>query len=93
MNAIKHWSQKVTNELLYGTIEKISRKIRRLFLKFSGHCLRRDDDVFSDLVIWEPTHGTIRRGRPSERYINNLERETSIYTSIWYTVYSIWYTG
>ena len=73
-----HWSQKVTNEVLYGAIEKISTKIRRRFLKFAGHCLRRDDEVVSDLVLWEPTHGTRRRGRPPESYIRNLERETGI---------------
>ena len=31
-----HLSQKVTNEVLYGAIEKISTKIRRRFLKFAG---------------------------------------------------------
>ena len=73
-----YWSQKVTNEVLYGAIEKISTKIRRRFLKFSGHCLRRDDEVVSDLVLLEPTHGTRRRVRPPEIYIRNLERETGI---------------
>ena len=76
-----HWSQKVTNEVLYGAIEKISTKIRRRFLKFAGHCLRRDDEVISDLVLWEPTHGTRRRGRPPESYIRNHERETGILAS------------
>ena len=70
--------QKVTNEVLYGTIEKISTKIICRFLKFAGHCLRRDDEVVSDLVLWEPTHGTRRRGRPPESYIRNLEHETGI---------------
>ena len=76
-----HWSQKVTNEVLYRAIEKISTKIRRRFLKFAGHCLRRDDEVVSDLVLWEPTHGTRRRGRPPESYIRNLENETGIPSS------------
>ena len=50
-----NWSQKVTNEVLYksrGYI-KISTKIIRRFLKFAGHCLRRNDEVFSDLVLCE----------------------------------------
>ena len=76
-----HWSKKVTNEVLYGAIEKISTKIIRRFLKFAGNYLRRDDEVVSDLVLWEPTHGTRRRGRPLESYIMNLERETVIPTS------------
>ena len=46
-----HWSQTVTNEVLYGAIEKISTKIRRRFLKFDGNCLRRDDEVISDIVL------------------------------------------
>ena len=50
--------------LLYGAIEKVFTKIRRRCLKFAGHCLRRDDEVVSDLVIWEPTHGTRRWGKP-----------------------------
>ena len=45
---------------------------------FAGHCLRRDDKVVSDLVLWEPTHVTRRRVRPPESYIRNLERETGI---------------
>ena len=49
-----HWSQKVTNDVLYGAIENISTKIRRRFLKFAGHCLRRDDEVVSDLALWKP---------------------------------------
>ena len=47
-------------------------------LKFAGHCLHRDDEVVSDLVLWEPTHGTRRRERPPESYIRNLERESGI---------------
>ena len=73
-----HWSQKVTNEVLYGAIENIFTKIRRRFLKFAEHCLRRDDEVVSDLVLWEPTHGTRIRGRQPESYIRNLERQTGI---------------
>ena len=53
-----NWYQTVTNEVLYEAIEKVSTKIRRQHLTFSGHCLRRDDKVVSDLVSWEHTHGT-----------------------------------
>ena len=42
------WSQKITNEVLYGAIEKISKKIRCPLLKFAGHCVRRNDEV----VYW-----------------------------------------
>ena len=73
-----HWSRKVTNEVLYRAIEKISTKIRRRFLKIAGHCLRIDDEVFSYLVLCEPTHGTRRWRGPPESYIRNLEREMRV---------------
>ena len=74
-------SQKVTNEVLqylYGAIEKISKKFRRRFLKFAGHCLRRYYEIISDLVLWELTHVTRRLGRPPESLIRNLELETGL---------------
>ena len=45
---------------------------------FAGHYLRRDDEVVSDLVIWEPTHGIRIYGKPPESYIRTLERDTDI---------------
>ena len=60
-----HWTNKIKNEILYGELERLS-KIRRRQLKFSGHCLRREYDIVSDLVLWKPTHGTRRRGRPPD---------------------------
>ena len=73
-----HWTNKIKNETLYGTIERLSNTIRRRRLKFAGHCLRREDEVVSDLVMWQPTHGTRRRGRPPDSYIKTLERDTGL---------------
>ena len=73
-----HWTHKIKSEILYGTLERISNKIRRRRLKFAGHCLRREDEVVSDLVMWQPTHGTRRRGRPPDSYIKTLERDTGL---------------
>ena len=30
------------------------------------------------MVLWQPIHGTRRRGRPPDSYINTLERDTGI---------------
>ena len=32
-----HWTNIIKNEILYGTLERLSNKIRRL--KFAGYCL------------------------------------------------------
>ena len=45
------WSNTIKNEILYGALERLSNKIRRRRLKFTGHCLRREDEVVSDLVL------------------------------------------
>ena len=73
-----HWTHRIKNEILYGTLERLSNKIRRRRLKFAGHCLRREDDVVSDLVLWQPTHGTRMRGRPRNSNIKTLERDTGL---------------
>ena len=71
-----HLTNKIKNEILYGALERLSNKIRRRRLKFAGHCLRREDEVVSDLVLWQPSNGTRRRGRPPDSYIKTLERDT-----------------
>ena len=73
-----HWTNKIKTEILYGELERLSNKVRRRILIFSGHCLRREDEVVSHLVLWQPTHGTRRRGIPHNSYITYLERDTGL---------------
>ena len=75
---IYHWTNKIKNKILYGALERLSNKIRRRRLKFAGHCLRREDEVVSDLVLWQPTHGTRMLGRQPDSYIKTLERDTGL---------------
>ena len=63
-------------------IIRLSNKIRRRRLKFAGHCIRREDEVVSDLVLWQLTYGTRRRGRPPDSYIKTLERDTGLRAAI-----------
>ena len=71
-------SQRVKYEVLYCDIEKVSTNIIRRRLTFAGHCLRRDDEVISDLVIWEPTHIFIKRERLPDINVRTIERDTGI---------------
>ena len=73
-----HWKNTIKNEILYGALELLSNIIRRRRLKFAGHCIRREDEVVSDMVLWQPTNGTRRRGRPPDSYIKTLERNTGL---------------
>ena len=60
-----HWNQLLTNEQLYGSLPKISEKIRRRRLKLAGHCRRSDGEIAANLVLWTPKHGQRKQGRPA----------------------------
>ena len=61
----------------HGDIAKLSTKIRRRCLQFVGHCIRIDNEVFSDLVVLESYHRT-RRGNLTISYIRTLERDIDV---------------
>ncbi|XP_015753298.1 PREDICTED: uncharacterized protein LOC107333054 [Acropora digitifera] len=73
-----HWSQHMTNEDLYGDRPKITDKIRPRRLKFAGHCRTQEDELVSKLVLWLPTHGQRKQGRPPLTYIDTLRQETGL---------------
>ena len=73
-----HWNQLLTNEQLYGSLPKISEKIRRRRLKLAGHCRRSDGEIAANLVLWTPKHGQRKQGRPALTYIDLLKKDTDI---------------
>ena len=48
------WKDKVNNDVLYGTLPKLSDKIRSRRLKLAGHCIRHPELLANDLITWEP---------------------------------------
>ena len=49
--------QCITNEVLYAGFLGIATTMRKRYFRFSGHCWRSNNEVVSDLVLWEPKHG------------------------------------
>ena len=41
-----------------------------------GHCLRSRDELISDVLLWTPTYGRTKAGRPSRTYIQQLCEDT-----------------
>ena len=37
-----------------------------------GHCWRSRDELISDVLLWTPTHGCAKAGRPAQTYIQQL---------------------
>ena len=63
LRAVKNPGDDLTNEQLYGDIPKISKSICMQRFRFAGHCWKSKDEIASDLIFWQPTHGNRSRGR------------------------------
>ena len=46
------------------------RTIRRT--RYAGHCWRSRDELISDVLLWTPTYGRAKAGRPARTYIQQL---------------------
>ena len=52
---------------------KISRDRRT---RHAGHCWRSRDELIRDVLLWIPTHGRAKAGRPARTYIQQLCEDT-----------------
>ena len=44
--------------------------------RHAGHCWRSGDELISDVLLWDPTHGCASVGRPARTYIQQLCEDT-----------------
>ena len=44
--------------------------------RHAGHCWRSRDELISDVLLWTPTHGRAKAGRPAQTYIQQLCEDT-----------------
>ena len=51
-----------------------SQTVRRA--RHAGHCWRSRDELISDVLLWTPTHGRAKAGRPARTYIQQLCEDT-----------------
>ena len=49
-------------------------KVRRT--RHAGHCWRSRDELIRDVLLWTPTHGRAKAGRPARTYIQQLCEDT-----------------
>ena len=45
-------------------------------IRHAGHCLRSRDELISDVLLWTPSHGRAKAGRPARTYIQQLWADT-----------------
>ena len=72
----KSWRQHSTKHQLYGNLPPIMKTIQVRRTRHAGHCWRSKDDLISDVLLWTPTYGWAKAGRPAQTYIQQLCEDT-----------------
>ena len=68
----KSWWQHSTRHQLYGHLPPIMKTIQARRTRYAGHCWRSKDELISDVLLWTPTYGKAKAGRPARTYIQQL---------------------
>ena len=74
----------VTSILLYGcTTWTLTKRLEKKLdgnytrrTRHAGHCWRSRDELIRDVLLWTPTHGRAKTGRPARTYIQQLCEDT-----------------
>ena len=61
----KSWGQHHTKHQLYGHLPPITKTIQVRQTRHAGHCWRSKDELISDVLLWTPTYGRAKAGRPA----------------------------
>ena len=70
------WQQHPTRHQLYGHLPPITKTIQVRRTRHAGHCWRSRDELIRDVLLWIPTHGCAKAGRPARTYIQQLCEDT-----------------
>ena len=72
----KSWRQHPTKQQLYGYLTPITKTIQVRRTRHAGHCWRSRDELMSDILLWSPSHGRAKTGRPARTYIQQFRADT-----------------
>ena len=54
----------------------ITKTIQVRRTRHAGHCWKSKDELVSDVLLWSPTYGQAKAGRPARTYIQQLCEDT-----------------
>ena len=72
----KSWRQHPTRCQLYGHLPPITKTIQSRRTRHAGHCWTSRDELISGVLLWTPTYGRAKAGRPARTYIQQLSEDT-----------------
>ena len=58
------------------TLAPITKTIQVRRTRHAGHCWRSKGELISDVLLWTPTYGCAKAGRPARTYIQQLCEDT-----------------
>ena len=74
----KSWRQYPTKHQLYGHLPPIMKIIEVRRTRPAEHRWRSRDELISDVLLWTPTYGRAKAGRPARTYIQQLCEDTDV---------------
>ena len=72
----KFRQQHPTRHQLYGHLPPIKKTIKVRRTRYAGHCRRSRGELIIDVLLWTPTYGRTKVGRPARTYIQQLCEDT-----------------
>ena len=72
----KSWRQHSIKQQLYSHLPPIKKSIQVRRTRHAGYCWRSRDELISDTLLWTPSHGRAKAGRPARTYIEQLCADT-----------------
>jgi len=75
-----NWSERISNDTLYGSLSRVSETIRSRRMKLAGHVFRDKSSPAHHTVTWLPTHGYAARGRPQISFVDTLLHDSTAST-------------
>ena len=72
----KSWRQHPTRYQLYGHLPPITKTIQVRRTRHARYCWRSRDELISDVLLWTPSYGRAKAGRPARTYIQQLCEDT-----------------
>ena len=73
---IKSCREHPIKQQLYGHLPPITKTIKIRRTRYASHCFRSRDELISDLLLWTPSHGRAKAGRPARTYIHQFCADT-----------------
>ena len=73
-----NWNEHITNNALYGKLDKVTNTIKNRRLQLAGHVFRDTTSPAHLTVTWNPPHGVTKRGRPVTTFVDTLLRDTGL---------------